>query len=229
MSAPASRTGAAGASGSVSELGDQPPQRCPETRIRPPRRRRPASQPRLHPASQRGAAPALHRRLLPAPPQPPDPSKPLVFVLSLRRPQGAGRVTPRGGILSRSLRRAEKRVPAPTLSPQPLLGPSVPLGLAKPGSRVGRGIWIPASFQNGTGMEQRRASPSKSGRRPLLDASHLLKVPDLFVFAILKSPPKVAGSLIGHGWGKPDCRGLDLISNQDWLADWLLRLLIGSH
>lgn len=27
--------------------------------------------------------------------------------------------------------------------------------------------------------------------------------PICFVFAVLKSPPKVAGSLIGHGWGKP--------------------------
>lgn len=181
MSAPASRTGAAGASGPVSELGDQPPQRHPETRIRPPRRR-PASQPRLHPAPQRGAAPALHRHLLPAPPQPPELSKPLVFVLSLRRPQGAGRVTARGGILSRSPSGSEKRVPVPSLSCQPLLAPSVPLGLAEPGSMARSGIRIPASFQNGTGREQRRASRSESGRRLLLDASHLLKVPDLFCF-----------------------------------------------
>lgn len=79
--------------------GDQPPQRCPGPRIRPPGRR-PVSQPRPHPASPRGSA-------RPAPPRPPgsaaasELSKPLVFVLSLRRPQGAGRVTPRGGILSR--------------------------------------------------------------------------------------------------------------------------------
>lgn len=153
MSARASRTGAARASGSVSELGDQPPQRRPESRIRPPRRR-PASQPRPHPAPQRGAAPALHLHLLPAPPQPPELSKPLVFVLRLRRPQGAARVTPRGGILC-LLSRSEKRVPAPSLSSQPLLAPSVPLGTAESGSRTGSGIWIPASFQDGTGREQR--------------------------------------------------------------------------
>lgn len=90
----------------------------------------------------------------PAPPQPPELSKPLVFVLSLRRPQGAVRVTPRGGILG-LLSGSGKRVPAPSLSSQPLLAPSVPLGIAEPGSRTGSGIWIPAPFQDGTGREQR--------------------------------------------------------------------------
>lgn len=101
MPAPASRTGAAGTPGPVSEVGDQPPQRCLGTRIRPPAAAaRLASQPRPHPAPRRGAA---HLRVLPAPPQPPERSKSLVFVLSLRRPQGAGHVTPRGGILTVSM------------------------------------------------------------------------------------------------------------------------------
>lgn len=108
MPAPASRTGAAGASGPVSELRDQPPQRRrPETRIRPPRRR-PASQPRLPHCP--GCILLLSGPLRPPCtatasselPQPPELSKPLVFVLSLRRPQGAERVTLRGGILSRA-------------------------------------------------------------------------------------------------------------------------------
>lgn len=32
--------------------------------------------------------------------------------------------------------------------------------------------------------------------------------PICFVFAVLKSPPKVAGSLIGYGWGTPDAGAL---------------------
>lgn len=116
--------------------------------------RRPASQPRPHPAPQRGAASAPYRRVLPAPPQPPELSKPLVFVFSLRRPQGAGRVTPRGGILSLP-QWSWKRVPAPTLRARFLLAASVPLSLAEPGSAVESGTWISASCRDGFGREPR--------------------------------------------------------------------------
>lgn len=115
---------------------------------------RPASQPRPHPAPQRGAAPAPHRRVLPAPPQPPELSKPLVFVFSLRRPQGAGRVTPRGGILSLP-QWSWKRVPAAGLRARPLLAASVPLSLAEPGSAVESGTWISVSRRDGFGRGPR--------------------------------------------------------------------------
>lgn len=97
--------GAEGASGPVSELRDLPPQRCPRTGIRPfppPATGALASQPRLHPAAR---APTLLLGRCAGPLAQADcglyhrcrrrrrcgsTSKPLVFVLSCRRPQGGG-------------------------------------------------------------------------------------------------------------------------------------------
>lgn len=110
--------------------------------------RRPASKPRAHPAPQRGAPPAPHRRVLQALPKPPELSKPLVFVFSLRRPQRAGRVTPRGGILSLP-QWNWKRVPDPSLRARFLLAASVPLSFAEPDSAVESGTWISASRRDG--------------------------------------------------------------------------------
>lgn len=62
--APASRTGAAGASGPVSEVGDQPLQRCPGTRIRPPR-----PPPGL--TAPVASCSSAGRRVRPTPPRPP--------------------------------------------------------------------------------------------------------------------------------------------------------------
>lgn len=208
MSAPASRTGAAGASGPVSELRDQPPQRHPETRIRPPRRR-PASQPRLHLAPQRGSAPALHRHLLPAPPQPPELSKPLVFVLSLRRPQGAGRVTARGGILARSPSGSEKKSPCSEPQFPASLGPfcsSWPCG-----ARIyGREWNLDSSLISEWNRKGAKMSEPIGERKETVSGrlTPFKGPPICFVFAVLKSPPKVAGSLIGQGWGKPTAEDL---------------------
>lgn len=65
--------------------------------------RRLASQPRPHPAPQRGAAHAPHRRVLPAPPQPPELSKPLVFVFSQTPPRGGARDSARRDPLASSM------------------------------------------------------------------------------------------------------------------------------
>ncbi|CAI9172149.1 unnamed protein product [Rangifer tarandus platyrhynchus] len=75
--------GVAGASGPVSELRDLPPQRCPQTGIRPfppPATSALASQPRLHPAARaptlllgRCAGPSSPGRLRAPPPLPPPP------------------------------------------------------------------------------------------------------------------------------------------------------------
>lgn len=61
---PASRTGAAGASGPVSEVGDQPLQRCPGIRIRPPR-----PPPGL--TAPAASCSSAGRSARPAPPRPP--------------------------------------------------------------------------------------------------------------------------------------------------------------
>lgn len=139
----------------------QPAQRSPDTRIRPPCRR-PVSQPRLHPAPQPGAAPALHLHLLPAPPQTPELSKPLVFVLSLRRPQGAGRVTPRGGILSPSFSGSEKKNPCSKPhypdSPSPFL-----FLLALPSQDLGWGM--ESRFQPHFRMKPEGSKDERAGRR----------------------------------------------------------------
>lgn len=69
----------------------------------------------------------------------------------------------------------------------------------------------------------------EGGRRPFLDASHLLKVPDLFCFRCFE---KSAQSCRLSDWirvGHAERWGLDLISILDWLVDERLRPLIGSR
>lgn len=69
----------------------------------------------------------------------------------------------------------------------------------------------------------------EGGRRPFLDASHLLKVPDLFCFRYFE---KSAQSCRLSDWiwvGHTERWGLDLISILDWLVDVRLRPLIGSR
>lgn len=69
----------------------------------------------------------------------------------------------------------------------------------------------------------------EGGRRPFLDASHLLKVPDLFCFRCFE---KSAQSFRLSDWirvGHAERWGLDLISILDWLVDERLRPLIGSR
>lgn len=70
MSALASRTGAAGASGPVSEVGTSLLSDAPGPAFDLPAAARSHSPGRI--LLLRGAAPALHLRVLPAPPQPPS-------------------------------------------------------------------------------------------------------------------------------------------------------------
>lgn len=183
--APASRTGAAGASGlrlrgrgaaASAVLRDPHPTSPPPPGLHSPGRILLLSGAQRPPRTS--ASSRLRRSLR-------SRANPLFLFSVGDAPKGRGAWLRAEGSSLALLNGAGKRVPAPSLRAQPPLAASVPLRLAEPGSGVGSGIWIPASFQGGLRKRAKMSEPFRGRKETaLLDASLPLKVPRFVLFSL---------------------------------------------